>query len=659
MKNIFSKNSFLVLVLFLGCVNSKKQPTSKLTSDNPIISNTKAISTLDSEQVVKLNPNSCNFGWKIKDSTAVDLKFKNVKSILANNSCLSCHSSSTSNYTRLNYISTEEILNKKGILTSGNLIDPLDLKKSILLSKLGNFGGNMPIIPDANLVIIKEWIKSIYFECLKEPEILTKETGVVENTEIKISKAKDIYKTSKSLHSISTFQVGLKAKLNLVVKITEKDASILTGESIESSTNLTTELLKTKYKINTTFNSSISNRILRIEEINKYTTFDNITFNVILIHNINIMTGINTKEQVKLTQLPSLKVSTIKSIQTTTTTTGSYLNNVATIIQTTKTLSLLDNSSVEKTRTYVINATALTYTELISNCGPMSSIILENKIRTEITITCRIDAGKTILEKKIVKSMLDGSLVDGQYSGVTVIGSSLTTSQIDGDNFNYLITPLVTDKTKRPIRSCDIAAVEAAVNAQSTTAPGIWMPQRNVSLRLADRNYVLSVLVKIFGVPVTGSVAFINNLNNIYGGNFDTYDIVRDDVTKTLIVNTTPEGYPLTAFDKTPNGSIIGAINPIRVAITTRVCEDIVKNNTYILNAIKNAVGNQNLTLTTVPFPFKADFAAVHALFYPSDPVSQNTNDALICVADSELLAIDQWRNIFLTLCITPEWQIP
>jgi hypothetical protein len=631
--------------------NSNRNPASAGSPESP--------DSLASEQVVKINPATCGNGWQLKNPTVINENFKKAKEVLNSNSCLNCHNSSSKGYALLNYSSTEEMLDKKGVMNAGNLINPLDLKNSLILTKLSNYGGSMPAISEADLTTLKEWIKSIDYECLTEKEIVKVESKQIKTADATIDQKITTYTTTTTNRSTTSLKVLIPGKVESNLTIAEKDAKTITAESIDSVKNLTAEMAKDKYKTSTTFIASVKNKMLTLEEKVLFTGADGLTFNLNQIHNLNLNTGLNTKGAIALTDLPATKVTEINKIETTISTTGTYKDGVSTIVQKTKTLSKADNTFAVKDRTYVIDANKLVYTEVISDFGPKSTITFSNGIKSEITVNAYLKAGKTYIEKKVVKTLDDGSLVDGVYSGLSVVGSSTTTSEIDGNNFNFITIPLITDKSIRPTRVCDIDALEKKITAQSSSASGRWLASKNVNVRFADRYYVISVLSKVFGSTVLGNAFYINSLNTVFGGNVDVYDMVRDDLASSKVINTTPEGYAFTAVNTTPNTDLIGPLNPIRLATTVRVCEDIVKNNTFILNAIKNTVGDQTLTTAKLPYPFKQDFIAAHNLFYPTDPISENTTNALLCVADAETSALDQWRNVFLTLCITPEWQIP
>lgn len=674
MKNLFLNNFILLLFLMIfimsGCVQSEMKSDlifseKKLDSSNPRTpassqSDPKKTESLDSEQTPKIDPASCGFGWQLKNGNAVNEQFKKVKEVLNTNSCLNCHNSASSTYAHLNYSSTEEILQKKGIKNEGVLINPQNLKNSLLLTKLSNYGGSMPALSDSDLEAIKDWIKSIDYECLLEKEIVKTEQIQIKTIDATIDQTSTNYSTSKTNRTISSLNILIPNKIESKVKIAEKDSNtIISEESIESIKNLTKESSKDKYKTSTLFTGSVKNKILTIDENITHTTFDGLSYVLNQKHKLNLKTGINTKGSIVLTNLPTSNKSEINKIETTISFSGTYKDGVTKLVQKTKTLSKADNTYTVRDRVYNIDDKKLTYSDSISDFGPKRTITIANGIRSEITVDSYIKNGKTYLEKKIVKSLEDGSLVEGQYSGLDVLGSSKTTSEIDGTNFNYITIPLATDKTVRPVRMCDISTIEKNISKQSTSATGRWIASKNINIRFADRYYVLSVLRKVFGPEVLAAASSINTLNTVFGGNFDSYDLVRNDDTSAKIINSSPEGYPFAVVNSTPNTDLIGPLNPIRFATAIRVCEDIVKNNSYILKAIKNTVGNQDLTMAKIPYPFTQDLIAAHNLFYPADPATSTTISALLCVADAEASAIDQWRNIFLTLCITPEWQNP
>lgn len=667
MRKVFFKHYFLVSVLLMGCMQSQKDSSTLKFTDMSSDKNGRAPANdpvptspddLASEQEQKNDPAKCENGWILKNNDNIKNHFASAKAALESRSCINCHNSNSNSYAKLNYSSTEDFLGKKGIRNDVLLINPLELKNSLLLTKLANYGGSMPSLSESELKTVKEWIKSIDFECLVEKEVEKTETTQIKNNDVVLEKSITTFTTSKSKRQVSTIKATLPTKLEATLTTAEDGSNVITSEEIQTQKNLSKDAAKDKYKVASSYASALKNHILKVDEKNTYTTFDNNTFSLNMSFNINLKTGAVGKSAVTLNDVPAVKKNELNKIETTITTTASYKNGIATVNQQTKTLSKNDNSYTVKQRTYTVDSAKLTYVDKIVDFGPKNSVSIANGIRTEIIITSYIKDGKTYLEKKVIKSLADGSLIDGEYSGLNVIGSSVTVSEIDGSNFNYATIPLKTDKTVKPTRVCDLAAVEKTVESQSTSASGRYLASKNTAIRFADRYYVLSVLHKVFGSAVMGTASSINTMNTIFGGNFDAYDIVKDDVTLKTI-NTSPEGYPLTAVNSTPNGDLIGPLNPIRVATTIKTCEDIVKNNTLLLNAIKNATNDQTLTTAKLPYPFKEDFINAYNLFYSADPIKDTTVNALICVADAEANALEQWRSIFLTLCITPEWQIP
>jgi hypothetical protein len=104
------------------------------------------------------------------------------------------------------------------------------------------------------------------------------------------------------------------------------------------------------------------------------------------------------------------------------------------------------------------------------------------------------------------------------------------------------------------------------------------------------------------------------------------YDIIKSDA-EAKSVGKSPEGYALDGDNLTPNVDLVGS---------------------YCCKSSISVYSGYNSCL---------------CLFYPSDPISENTKAALLCVADAadtdKSSAMNQWRNIFLAICASPEWQIP
>jgi hypothetical protein len=176
-------------------------------------------------------------------------------------------------------------------------------------------------------------------------------------------------------------------------------------------------------------------------------------------------------------------------------------------------------------------------------------------------------------------------------------------------------------------------------SSQTTYDPGSAAGGGN--LRLTHGNYVVGLLNEVFGSTsaLSATSALISGPYTQFGGTCEKY-----------------ASTPCPA--QSSQGSVIPGALTTRFALVTRACDRILQNDAAVTAALAKIGGNA----TTFPIP--TTVAAAYSLFYPGRNLSANdVGNALLDIAEQAksqaLPALEAWRFIFLTLCVSPDWQIP
>lgn len=166
-------------------------------------------------------------------------------------------------------------------------------------------------------------------------------------------------------------------------------------------------------------------------------------------------------------------------------------------------------------------------------------------------------------------------------------------------------------------------------------------------LQMADRSYVESVLLQVFEASNTPAAAYIQS--DIYqkvefGGACDQY------AASDLGANTIE-------FPRQQCFSGIGVVqsannNPMRYSLTTKVCEKLV-NDSARMSVVRDKIWPDKKWNT----PDNASVQRAWALFFPIQSANEIVVSELLNIAKVSSGDEDAWKNIILTLCISPEWQ--
>ncbi|WP_408099032.1 hypothetical protein ACJVC5_08955 [Peredibacter sp. HCB2-198] len=167
-------------------------------------------------------------------------------------------------------------------------------------------------------------------------------------------------------------------------------------------------------------------------------------------------------------------------------------------------------------------------------------------------------------------------------------------------------------------------------------------------IQMADRSYVESVLLQVFNAEGTSAATYIQS--DIYqkvefGGACDFY--APSDLSATTIEF--PREQCFTGMGVVQNLNN----NPMRYSLTTKVCERLV-NDTARMDVIKAKIFPDNKWAA----PTAASIQKAWSLFFPIEQADSAIVDDLKAISNVSSGTEDAWKNIVLTMCVSPEWQV-
>ncbi|WPU66118.1 hypothetical protein [Peredibacter starrii] len=167
-------------------------------------------------------------------------------------------------------------------------------------------------------------------------------------------------------------------------------------------------------------------------------------------------------------------------------------------------------------------------------------------------------------------------------------------------------------------------------------------------IQMADRAYVESVLLQIFNASGTSAATYIQS--DIYqkvefGGACDFYS--TSDLSPTTVEFPREQCYTGMGVVQNPNN------NPMRYSLTTKVCERLVVDSAR-MDVVKAKIFSNNQWEA----PSDASIQRAWSLFFPIESASPAVVKDLKAIADVSSGNEDAWKNIILTMCISPEWQV-
>jgi len=167
-------------------------------------------------------------------------------------------------------------------------------------------------------------------------------------------------------------------------------------------------------------------------------------------------------------------------------------------------------------------------------------------------------------------------------------------------------------------------------------------------IQMADRSYVESVLLQVFNAANTPAGAYIQS--DIYqkvefGGACDQYSL--SDLGATTVEFSREQCF-------TGIGVVQGSNNnPMRYSLTTKVCERLVLDS-----ARMTVVRDKIFTTKKWEKPDSASVQRAWKLFFPVEDANSGVVNDLLNISKVSSSDEEGWKNIILTLCISPEWQV-
>lgn len=167
-------------------------------------------------------------------------------------------------------------------------------------------------------------------------------------------------------------------------------------------------------------------------------------------------------------------------------------------------------------------------------------------------------------------------------------------------------------------------------------------------IQMADRAYIESVLLQVFNASGTAAAAYIQS--DVYqkiefGGACDVYAI--SDKNATTVEFPREQCFNGIGLVQSSNN------NPMRYSLTTKVCERLVID-TDRMNAVKMKIYSDGKWKK----PDAASLQKAWSLFLQTGSLDQGSVNGLLELANVSSGDEDAWKNIVLTMCMSPEWQV-
>lgn len=167
-------------------------------------------------------------------------------------------------------------------------------------------------------------------------------------------------------------------------------------------------------------------------------------------------------------------------------------------------------------------------------------------------------------------------------------------------------------------------------------------------IQMADRSYVESVLLQVFNATGTPAATYIQS--DIYqkvefGGACDFY--APSDLNATTVEFPREQCFNRIGVVQNSNN------NSMRYSLTTKVCERLVMDSAR-MDVIKSKIFTNNQWAA----PSDTSIQKAWALFFPIESADPSIVEDLKAIAAVSSGDEDAWKNIILTMCISPEWQV-
>lgn len=97
--------------------------------------------------------------------------------------------------------------------------------------------------------------------------------------------------------------------------------------------------------------------------------------------------------------------------------------------------------------------------------------------------------------------------------------------------------------------------------------------------------------------------------------------------------------------------------NPQRYSHSTKLCESIASNDSQMLGILNRTLGGSSTSLSAVPPPSSESIRKLYQQFYTSQAPSSELDAYLVNLAAQVSSPAEAWRQLFLIVCVSPEWQ--
>lgn len=169
-------------------------------------------------------------------------------------------------------------------------------------------------------------------------------------------------------------------------------------------------------------------------------------------------------------------------------------------------------------------------------------------------------------------------------------------------------------------------------------------------VRLGDRYYVQAIFKNAFGPNYDqGNIVYNSVMRqpSSFGGQCDMYERARN--------GTTIENRESECFDPNWNTPQVIPSTPLREGWRIKVCEYVLKSNTTSVNYAFNKAGINANTDTMSD----AKMQELFKLFYPSKRAPASLSNAFKESEAQFSTKRSMWEAALLSLCVSPDWQIP
>ncbi len=224
-------------------------------------------------------------------------------------------------------------------------------------------------------------------------------------------------------------------------------------------------------------------------------------------------------------------------------------------------------------------------------------------------------------------------------------------------------------KNTTVLTPAEITAIKDWITNVQVTTNGVFT---GYSVRLGNRQYVNSIFKFVFGESnTTQQGGYPNTVNYLtlseqkilrngssFQGACDLF-AVRRDLSTDLGSNNPPDLKDDWCSSSTKATeqiiSMIGKSNSIRHGYLTQVCEGYVNH----ANSMKYAMTTHHGWVSGDLPVTDANLLIAYQNFYPEKALPDNFKTAYMNIANSTTVNADKWKWIYLTICLSAEWQVP